>query len=121
MPKIFIPGVLGFSKIWEFYPGDWGCRKSGNSYPEDYGFLSRRSGIFENLGIFVPGGLGVLSRRLGFFENLRIFIPRIGDFYLGDRGFSKIWGFLKTGVGDFRKFGDFYHRDLYPGDKGFFP
>ena len=67
-PLFRIPGFVDFLKSEDFYPRDSGffqiCGffKSGDFYPGDWGFLTSGdfypmgSGIFENLGIFIPGG-----------------------------------------------------------------
>ena len=62
---------LGFLKSGNFYPGHWG--------------------VFQNLGMFIPGDwrfseiLGFLSRGLGIFIST-------------DWKFLKIWGFLSRGL-----------------------
>ena len=59
-----------------------------------WAFLSLESGIFLNMGIFIPG-------IQDFFKS--------GDFH---REFFKIWGFLSRRLGIFSNLGIFYSRDF---------
>ena len=95
-------------------------------YREDFFYIldySWRLGIFENLGIFIPG--------IEDFSNLRIFIPR--TFILGDWNFKNL-GIFIPGIGNFLKYWYFFpgnsvfftmwgflkHWNFYPGNLGFF-
>ena len=55
------PGFGDFFKSEDFHPGDSEFLKSGNLHPQGLG-------IFENLGIFIPGfiGVGDFSRKALF-------------------------------------------------------
>ena len=65
----FIPGIGNFRKSWNFYLGNWeflkiwGCKPRDRGCSEIWVFFSRGIGdiypsglgIFENMGIFIPG------------------------------------------------------------------